>query len=178
MFPEIWDIAKACAEFAKREGDTDLLKAWKKGFELGYFNLAELSAVEASAVFESIFSVMPTFGVPMLYFTIAQHIFGEFASIAFSKEEIIITDYKYERYIQFNDSTALLFIADEKDYTPELTKLNVIEIITTAKTDFSKLLYLLLAARCVGTAKYAIKIALDFLKEWGRLGYENFNYCH
>lgn len=173
---EVRDVVKACSEFAEREYDKDLLKAWRKGFELGYFDLENLSATEASAVFEGIFSVKPTFGVPMLYFTISQHIFGEFASLAFQQEKLV-TDFTYGKYVKVDES-ASIFLAQEKYYTPELTELKVDRVVGTADSDIRPILNLLLAARCVGTAKYALKTALSYLREWRRTGYGEFNYCH
>ncbi|WP_290596696.1 MULTISPECIES: acyl-CoA dehydrogenase family protein [unclassified Archaeoglobus] len=174
---EVGDIVKACSEFAEKECDKDMLKAWKKGFELGYFNLEDLSATEASAVFEGIFSVKPTFGVPMLYFTISQHIFGEFASLAIHQERLI-TDFTYDKYIKVDNSEASIFFAEEKYYTPELIELRVDRVVDTAESDIRPLLNLLLAARCVGTAKYALKTALGYLREREKAGYEDLNYCH
>uniref|UniRef100_A0A7C3MBJ9 Acyl-CoA dehydrogenase n=1 Tax=Archaeoglobus fulgidus TaxID=2234 RepID=A0A7C3MBJ9_ARCFL len=176
QYNEVREIVKATSEFAKKEYDRDLLKAWKKGFELGYFNLDILSPAEIAAVFEGVFSANPNFGVPMLYFTVSQHIFGEFGSLAFQQEKIV-TDFTYERYIMADD-TVLLFLAEERYYTPELTELRIKKIINNVVSDIRPLLNLLLAARCVGTAKCALKTVLNYLKELRRAGYEEFNYCH
>ena len=176
---EIGDIVKACSEFAQKECEEDLLKAWRKGFDLGYFNLSELSVSEASAVFEGIFSAKPTFGVPMLYFTISQHIFGEYASLAFQQNRLV-TDFTYRSYVKIVDSEASLFVADGRYYTPELAELRVVRVVEGKDVDkeYIQLLNILLAARCVGTAKYALKVVLSYLKEREKAGYERFDYCH
>lgn len=176
---EVRDIFSACAEFAKKEGDKDPLKVWKKGFELGYFNLSELSAVEVSAVFEGVFSANPNLGVPLLYFTLSKHIFDDFASLAYPQERII-TDFSYERYFKMDNSEISFFLAEERYYTPELKELKVVEVVDIIKSNYSviNLLNLLLSARCVGTARYALKAAINYLMERERAGYESFNYCH
>jgi hypothetical protein len=192
---EIVDIKKAVMEFAENSSRsfceaefTELIKkTWKKGYQLGYFKLDELNAVEAVSVVEGFHSVNPKIGVAMLYFTVSNYLFGEVASFAFRNDENddVVSDFAHNVYVLMNDKTNSKILLElvkctSNWYTEELVRLEMDKCEVLDKqivgVDFKTKLTTLLAARCIGTAEIAYRDAAKFLREMSKLGKLNFDY--
>lgn len=172
---EIKFLRNAVLEFIQSEceKENDVLKIWKKGFSLGYFDLSALRYLEVSTVFLAIHEVCPEVGFQLLYLTISNHLFNDFASFSITTEDGLITDWVWEKYVLLSENIKLIK-ASPDFLTTETFRLKNVEIIEERKSNISSLINLLLASRCVGTGLNAYKLALRYLKETKM----NKNYYH
>ncbi|MEM1576212.1 MAG: hypothetical protein QXT98_01705 [Archaeoglobaceae archaeon] len=146
------------------EKESDVFKIWKKGFNLGYFNLSNLSIIESSTVFSAIHEINPELGYRILYLSISSYAFEDIASLSIQSGNYLITDWEQEKYVLVSD-TIKLIRASTDFLTIEISKLRDVKVIEERNTNMQPLFNVLLASRCLGTAIHAYNLALKYLKE-------------
>lgn len=168
-------LSSVIIDFISSELDkkTEVLKIWRKGFDLGYFDLGALTISEASMVFSKIHEIKPELGYQLLYMSISNYFFGEVASMCFYVDGELITDWVQDKYIMISDGIKLIKATPEF-FTTEIFRLRDPKILEEKKVNLIPpislinpipRINLLLASRCLGTAIHAHRLALQYLKE-------------
>ncbi|MCX8172574.1 MAG: hypothetical protein N3D09_03045 [Archaeoglobaceae archaeon] len=163
---ELRALRNAVLEFLRVESEKEVetLKVWKKGLELGYFDLSTLKIPEASLVFSTIHEFKPELGYQLLYLSISNLVFGENASMCFYSDGKWITDWAHQKYVFISDD-AKLIQASSDFLTTETFSLKDLKVIKEKKVNLKTNINVLMASRCVGTAIHAYNLCMRYLKE-------------
>lgn len=163
---ELRILRNAVLNFIKSESvkETDVFKIWQKGFTLGYFDLSTLSLIESSTVFSAVHEISPELGYQLLYLSISNYAFEDFASLLIQSKNNVITDWEQEKYVLVSKDVKLIK-ASSDFLTTEIYRVKDLKVVEEKKIDIRPLVNVLLASRCIGTAINAFNLALKYLKE-------------